>query len=123
LSIIYYSITKNWKMERKVKSFQIALSAMVILAFLAMPFSTYGQTGKVNFSGSWAFNAEKSNMGQPPQGQGQPPQGQGQGGGMRGGFGGGNFVAKQEANLLTEPDRTEKLLPQLRSIHLMEKRV
>lgn len=78
---------------------------MIVLAFLAMPFSTYAQAGKANFSGSWVFNAEKSNMGQPPQGQGQPPQGQGQGqrpqGGMRGGFGGGDFTAAQEANLLT----------------------
>lgn len=83
---------------------------MIILAFLAMPFTTYAQAGKANFSGSWAFNAEKSNMGQPPQGagqgqpaqgQGQPAQGQGQGQGQRmGGFGGGDFVAKQEANLL-----------------------
>jgi hypothetical protein len=102
----YYSTTKNRNMERKVKSFQIALSAMIILAFLAMPFTTYGQAGKANFAGTWAFNAEKSNMGQPPQGQGQPAQAQGQGQGQgRGGFGGGNFVAKQEANLLTV-DRT-----------------
>jgi hypothetical protein len=104
----YYSTTKNRNMERKVKSLQIALSAMIILAFLAMPFTTYGQAGKANFAGTWAFNAEKSNMGQPPQGQpaqGQPAQGAGQGQGGRGGFGGGNFVAKQEANLLTV-DRT-----------------
>ncbi|MCU0462080.1 MAG: hypothetical protein MUF36_08720 [Bacteroidales bacterium] len=84
-------------MERKVKSLQVALSAMIILAFLAMPFSTYAQAGKTNFAGSWAFNAEKSQMGQ---GQGQPPQGQGQGQRM-GGFGGGNFTATQEANLLS----------------------
>jgi hypothetical protein len=94
-------------MERKVKNLQIALSAMIILAFLAMPYSTYAQAGKANFTGTWAFNAEKSQMGQgqgqPP--QGQQPQGQGQGQGQRGGFGGGNFVAKQEANLLTV-DRT-----------------
>jgi dipeptidyl aminopeptidase/acylaminoacyl peptidase len=89
-------------MERKFKSLQITLSAMIILAFLAMPFTTYAQAGKANFSGSWVYNAEKSqpNQGQPPQGQGQQPQGQGQGQGQRG-FGGGNFVVKQEANLLT----------------------
>lgn len=93
-------------MERKVKSLQIALSAMIILAFLAMPFTTYAQAGKANFSGTWAFNAEKSQMGQPPQGQGQPPQGQQpQGQGQGRGFGGGNFIAKQEANILTV-DRT-----------------
>lgn len=95
--LINYSTTKKTEMERKAKGLQIVLSAMVILAFLAMPFSTYAQAGKANFAGSWAFNAEKSNMGQP---QGQAGQG-GQGGGMRGGFGGGNFTVKQEANLLT----------------------
>ena len=64
---------------------------MIILAFLAMPFSTFAQAGKENFAGSWVFNAEKSQMGQPPQGQGQ----------RMGGFGGGNFDVKQEANLMT----------------------
>jgi hypothetical protein len=67
------------------------------------------QAGKADFSGSWTMNAEKSSLGQgqgqPPQSQGQPPQGQGQppqGQGQRmGGFGGGNFTAKQEANLLS----------------------
>jgi len=87
-------------MERKFKNLQIALSAMIILAFLAMPFSTYAQAGKVNFSGNWTLNAEKSQMGQ---GQGQPPQGAGQGQGQRmGGFGGGPLTVKQEANLLTQ---------------------
>jgi hypothetical protein len=103
-------------MKKDVKIFRITLSAMIISAFLFMPLAVNGQAGKANFSGTWAFSAEKSNMGQgqpgqgqPPQGQpgqGQPPQGQpGQGQGMRGGFGGGNFVAKQEADLLTV-DRT-----------------
>ena len=87
-------------MERKFKNLQIALSAMIILAFLAMPFTTYAQAGKVNFSGNWTLNAEKSQMGQ---GQGQPPQGAGQGQGQRmGGFGGGPLTVKQEANLLTQ---------------------
>jgi len=91
-------------MERKIKTVQILLSAMIMIAFIAMPVTTYAQAGKANFAGSWVFNAEKSQMGQgqgqPPQGgQGQPPQG-GQGQRM-GGFGGGNFTAAQEANLLT----------------------
>ena len=87
-------------MERKFKSLQIALSALVILAFLAMPYSTFAQAGKANFSGNWVLNAEKSQMGQ---GQGQPPQGAGQGQGQRmGGFGGGPLTVKQEANLLTQ---------------------
>ena len=80
-------------MGKNVNNLKITLSAMVILAFLIMPLASNGQAGKANFSGTWALNAEKSTFGQ---GQGQPPQGQG-----RGGPGGGNFVAKQEANLLT----------------------
>jgi len=47
------------------------------------------QVGKTDFSGTWNLNAEKSIQ----------PQGDQGGGGMR--MGGGNFVAKQEANLLT----------------------
>ncbi|MGD0341093.1 MAG: hypothetical protein ABSA76_05230 [Bacteroidales bacterium] len=99
-------------MKKDVKIFKITLSAMIISAFLFMPLTVNGQAGKTNFSGTWALNADKSNFGggmgqgqgQPP--QGQPPQGQpGQGQGMRGGFGGGNFVAKQDDNLLTV-DRT-----------------
>ena len=86
-------------MEKNVKNLQIALSAMIILAFLMMPLSLNGQGGKANFAGTWAFNAEKSDMGGgpggPPQGQDQPPQG------MRMGGFGGDFVATQEANLLT----------------------
>jgi len=78
-------------MERKAKSLQTALSAMIILAFLAMPFSTYAQAGKANFAGNWTLNAEKSQFGQ----------GQGQQGGGRG-FGGGPLTVKQEANLLTQ---------------------
>ena len=96
-------------MKKNVKIFKITLSAMIISAFLFMPLTVNGQAGKTNFAGTWAFNAEKSNMGQAPQGQpgqGQPAQGQpGQGQGTRGGFGGGNFVAAQDANLLTV-DRT-----------------
>jgi hypothetical protein len=67
------------------------LSLTIIMAFLFMPFTLNAQGSKANFAGTWAFNAEKSNMGQPPQG----------GGGQRMGGGGGNFVATQEANLLT----------------------
>jgi hypothetical protein len=88
-------------MMKKVKTIQVTLSAMIMVAFLAMPFGLNAQAGKVDFSGSWTMNAEKSSFGQgqgqPPQGQGQPPQGQGQGQRM----GGGNFTAKMEANLLT----------------------
>lgn len=91
-------------MEKRSKSFQFALSAMIIAALLAMPFTTNAQAGKANFAGNWAFNAQQSNMGQPAGGgaPGGGAPGGGQGGGQRmGGFGGGDFVAKQEANLLT----------------------
>jgi len=85
---------------KNVKNLQIVLSAMVIFCFLLMPFSLNAQTGKANFSGTWAMNAEKSNLGQPQGGGGQ---------GQRGGFGGGNFVANQDANLLTvERSRTNQ---------------
>lgn len=82
-------------MEKRVSRLKIMLSAMIILAFTIMPFSLDGQTGKVNFSGTWALNADKSTFGPGP--GGQAPQGQRPGGG----FGGGSFVAKQEANQLT----------------------
>ncbi len=76
------------------------LSITVIFAFLCLPVTSSAQGSKANFSGTWALNAEKSDMGQAPQGMG------GAAGGQRpGGFGGGNFAAKQEANLLTV-DRT-----------------
>lgn len=74
------------------------LSFTVLFAFLCMPLAINAQGSKANFSGKWALNASKSDMGQPPQGQGQPPQGGGQ---RMGGFGGGDFTATQEANLLT----------------------
>ena len=83
---------------KNVRDLQIALSGMVIITFLLIPFSLNGQSGKANFSGTWTMNAEKSNFG-PGQGQSQ---GQTQGENQRmGGFGGGNFVAKQEGNFLT----------------------
>jgi len=75
-------------MERKVNNVKIMLSGMIIMAILIMPFSLNGQAGKTDFTGTWQLNAEKSDLGQGP-GQG------------RGGFGGGNLVVKQEANLLT----------------------
>jgi Tol biopolymer transport system component len=70
------------------KTFMRFISLSVILALLAPAF-VYSQAGKTSFAGDWTLNTEKSTM---PQG------GQG-GGGMR--MGGGNFVATQEANLLT----------------------
>jgi hypothetical protein len=65
------------------------LSLTVILALIA-PVMTSAQAGKANFAGSWTLNAAKSTQ----------PQGGGGGGGGRA-FGGGDFTATQEANLLS----------------------
>jgi Tol biopolymer transport system component len=62
------------------------LSVLLVLV-IAAPVMTSAQTGKVNFAGSWTLNASKSNLGDGPR------------------MGGGDFTAKQEANLLTV-DRT-----------------
>ncbi len=61
------------------------LITLAIILVLIAPVMTNAQAGKTNFAGDWTLNAEKST---------QP-----QGGGMR--MGGGNFVATQDANLLT----------------------
>lgn len=66
------------------------LISLTIMLVLIAPAMTNAQAGKTNFAGDWTFNTEKSTL---PQGD------QGGGGGMR--MGGGNFVATQEANLLT----------------------
>jgi hypothetical protein len=76
------------KLHFNCSNFMRLISLTIMLALVA-PVMIYAQAGKVNFAGTWNLNAEKST---------QPPAGQG-GGGMR--MGGGNFVATQEANLLT----------------------
>jgi hypothetical protein len=73
-------------------SFIMRLISLTIMLALITPVMMNAQAGKANFAGTWAFNADKSNLGDG-------------GGGRRGGFGGGDFVAKQDANLLTV-DRT-----------------
>src|SRR5665811_1850224 len=65
------------------------LISLAIILVLIAPVMTNAQAGKTNFAGDWTLNAEKSTQ----------PQGGQAGGGMR--MGGGNFVATQEANLLT----------------------
>ena len=82
-------------MNKNVKNFWISyrnylwLTSLAVIMFAFMPFMANAQAGKANFSGTWTFNADKSNLGE-------------QGGGFGGrGFGGGNFVAKQDANTLT----------------------
>ena len=82
-------------MEKKSKKFKnyrtnfVRLLLLTIILSLMIPVISTAQSGKANFSGTWELNADKSNLGD--------------NGGRR--FGGGNFVAKQEANLLTV-DRT-----------------
>src|SRR5665647_2705939 len=83
-------------MKRNIEKKQINVSACMRLVSLTLmltliaPVMINAQAGKTNFVGDWTLNAEKST---------QPQGGQGGGGGMR--MGGGNFVATQEANLLT----------------------
>ncbi|MBA4409237.1 MAG: hypothetical protein C0397_07430 [Odoribacter sp.] len=77
-------------MKRNAENFQIKRSIrqlipmMFMLAFM-VPVVSIAQSGKVDFSGNWTLNAEKSIVGE--------------GFGQR--MGGGNVVATQEANLLT----------------------
>lgn len=72
------------------RSASMRLISLTLILSLVAPLMIIAQAGKTNFAGEWTLNTEKSIM---PQG------GQGGGGGMR--MGGGNFVASQEANLLT----------------------
>jgi hypothetical protein len=78
---------------KKVKQIQL-LSLIIIMAFMIFSLDLNAQGKKSDFSGTWTMNAQKSD---------QPAQG----GGMRMGGGGGDFVAKQDANLLTV-DRTRR---------------
>ena len=71
-------------MKKQVSNLMLLLTLTAILA-LVFPVALQAQSGKVNFTGSWTLNAEKST--------------QSQGGGQR--MGGGNFIATQEGNLLT----------------------
>ena len=73
------------KMQMNRVNFLWLLYFVLGLALIA-PVVTNAQSGKADFSGSWTFNESKSNLGA-------------NGGGQR--FGGGDFVAKQEANLLS----------------------
>jgi hypothetical protein len=78
-------------MKKNAKNFPIVprsfvqLFSLMLLMIFCVPVITNAQGGKANFSGTWALNADKSSMGD--------------NGGRR--MGGGDFVATQEANLLT----------------------
>jgi len=78
---------------RKNKSNFVRLMSLTIMFMLIAPVMINAQAGITNFAGTWTLNAEKST--------------QNQGGGQR--MGGGDFVATQEANLLTvERTRTNQ---------------
>jgi Tol biopolymer transport system component len=83
-------------MKRNIKKNQVNSSvfkrivSLTLMLALIAPVMINAQAGKTNFAGDWTLNAEKST---------QPQGNQGGGGGTR--MGGGNFVATQEANLLT----------------------
>lgn len=69
--------------------FRMLSFAMVLSLFV--PAIAMAQTAKVNFSGNWVLNEEKSNLGDNPR------------------MGGGNFIASQEANMLSvERTRTNR---------------
>ena len=72
-------------MKRNFSDLIKLFSLTVTLAIIA-PVLIQAQSGKVNFAGNWALNAEKSTQ----------PQ---SGGNQR--MGGGNFTVTQETNLLT----------------------
>ena len=83
------------------RNFLKLISLTVILLFI-VPVMAIAQGGKTNFAGTWAMNAEKSNLGTPGGGGPGGPGGGGPGGGGGGGFrGGGNFVATQDAATLS----------------------
>ena len=79
-------------MKKGTKSFKnngiyiMQLLSLAILLAVFTPVITNAQSGVVDFSGTWALNAEKSALGDNP-------------GGQR--MFGGDFVVTQEANLLT----------------------
>lgn len=83
-------------MKNNFKNFMRLISLIVVVCLIVPTFAN-AQAGKANFSGTWAFNADKSNLGDA-----------GGGGGGRG-FGGGDFKATQETNLLSvERTRTNQ---------------
>ncbi|MBE0673169.1 MAG: hypothetical protein IH591_00770 [Bacteroidales bacterium] len=73
----------------------VKLSAIFLMAAVVMMLSAGSINAQENFSGKWAFNQSKSNLGTPPAGGG------GQGQGMRGGMGASEFSITQQGNTLT----------------------
>jgi len=71
-------------METGIKrSFFIRLLSLSFILMVAFSFLANAQTVKTNFTGTWAINEEKSNLGDGPR------------------MGGGDITAKQDGNILT----------------------
>lgn len=87
--VFHVCLNVNQLKPFNMKNVMKALSLVILLAFM-MPGITNAQSGKANFSGTWAFNAEKSNLGTG-----------GAGGGGGRGFGGGDMTVSQDGNVLT----------------------
>lgn len=81
---------KNVNYFKMISPYFMQLMSLTIMLAFFIPVIANAQAGKTNFTGTWALNAEKSSLGDNQ--------------GVQRMFGG-NFVAKQEANLLTV-DRT-----------------
>ena len=86
---ILNQLTNFKKMKKSVSKLMQLISLTIALAFIA-PVMIHAQSGKVNFSGSWTLNTEKSTMSQ------------GGGGRMGGGMGGRTMTVTQEGNTLTQ---------------------
>ena len=67
------------------------LLSLTLILCIVLPPMAEAQSGKVNFTGSWALNEGKSTMGDNPR------------------MGGGDFIAKQDGNILSvERSRTNR---------------
>ena len=78
-------------MKTGTKGTFLLMFSLIMMFVLIKPALSFGQTGKVNFTGNWILNAGKSNMGDNPR------------------MGGGDFIATQEGNNLSvERTRTNR---------------
>jgi hypothetical protein len=92
--LIFIIMKKNEKRSGINKPIISRLISLAIMLALVSPVMLNAQSGKADFSGSWAMNAEKSTFPERQGGGGAP-------GGGGGRMGGGDIVVSQEANLMT----------------------
>jgi Tol biopolymer transport system component len=88
----------HYKLKKNTMKIRVKLSAMFLMAAVLMMLSAGSINAQENFSGKWAINQAKSNLGTPPAAGGG---GGGQGQGMRGGMGASEFTATQQGNSLS----------------------